>query len=48
MEYELCLAEVHMFLDNFQQSYEDVSSLCDKYMNLYNSSWIENIPKTLV
>ena len=47
MEYELCLAEVHMFLDNFQQSYEDVSSLCDRYMNLYNSSWIEDIPKIL-
>lgn len=38
MQYELCLAEVHMFLDNFRQTYEDVSSVCTKYMNLYSSS----------
>ncbi|XP_045215564.1 cyclin-O protein B-like isoform X2 [Mercenaria mercenaria] len=33
--YDLCLAEVHLFIDNFRQSCPDITSVCEKYADLY-------------
>lgn len=33
--YDLCLEEVHEFIDTFQQTCPDMSTMYEKYANLY-------------
>ncbi|XP_060571262.1 cyclin-O protein A-like [Ruditapes philippinarum] len=33
--YDLCLAEVNLFIDNFRQQCPDITSVCEKYADLY-------------